>query len=140
MRSRRGDEGARAVIWTARQRIGLTFVTAALMVYLGIRCAANREYVSDLLPEAGPRAAELPERVNANTADAGMLAAIPGMGKLLAERIVAEREAFVAANPGATPYVNLDDLRRVKGMGPATLKKLEPYLVFEGEDRPGTER
>ena len=48
----------------------------------------------------------------------------------MARRIVEEREAFAAANPGVVPYRELDDLQRVKGIGPATLANLEPYLIF----------
>jgi competence protein ComEA len=126
------------MLWTPRQRSALTFLTAGLLAYLLVRYAVNRRYVSDPQAEEGARAVELPERVNPNTADAGVLAAIPVMGKAMAERIVAERETFLAANPGKTAYGKLEDLLRVKGIGPATLKKLEPYLIFAAEHRPAT--
>ncbi len=58
--------------------------------------------------------------VNVNTASAGELQAIPGIGPALAARIIADR-----------PYGSVDDLLRVKGIGPATLEKIRPYVTVE---------
>jgi DNA uptake protein ComE-like DNA-binding protein len=117
----------------------LTFLTAGLLAYLLVRYAVNVRYVSDPQAEEGARATQLPGRVDPNTADAATLSAIPVMGPAMAERIVAEREAFLAANPGKTAYGKLEDLLRVKGIGPATLGNLEPYLIFPAEHRPATQ-
>ncbi|MCY2953353.1 MAG: helix-hairpin-helix domain-containing protein [Planctomycetota bacterium] len=127
------------MLWTPRQRSALTFLTAGLLAYLLVRYAVNRRYVSDPQAEEGARATQLPGRVDPNTADAATLSAIPVMGPAMAERIVAEREAFLAANPGKTAYGKLEDLLRVKGIGPATLGNLEPHLIFPAEDRPATQ-
>lgn len=55
--------------------------------------------------------------VNVNAADAAALDALPGIGVVTAERIVADREAN-------GPYASLDDLDRVPGIGPATVESL----------------
>ncbi len=55
--------------------------------------------------------------VNVNAADAGALEALPGIGPVLAERIVADR----AANG---PFVAIDDLERVSGIGPSLVARL----------------
>jgi len=126
------------MIWTARQRAALTIITAGLLVFLTVRYVRNRAYVPDPQDDEGSRAGQILGRVDPNTADWPTLAALPAIGKFVAERIVAERGAFLAAHPGGVAYAKIEDLLRVKGIGPATLQNLEPYLVFPGEDRPAT--
>jgi len=63
--------------------------------------------------------------VNINTADAGQLRMLPGVGATKAERIVQFR-----AKRGK--FVRIKDLRRVKGFGKKTVDKLEPYLSIKG--------
>lgn len=65
-------------------------------------------------------AAGLPVDLNLATVEA--LQALPGVGPTRAEAIVAER-----ARGG--PFVDVDDLDRVPGIGPATVEKLRPYVV-----------
>jgi competence protein ComEA len=62
-----------------------------------------------------------------NTADASALEALPGVGPARAEAIVADRTR------GA--YRSLADLGRVHGIGPVTLRRAAPWLVF-GEEHP----
>lgn len=47
---------------------------------------------------------------------------LPGVGPALCARIVAARSE--------RPFRNLEDLDRVKGIGPAKLEKLRPHLFF----------
>lgn len=54
--------------------------------------------------------------VNINTASESELDSLPGVGPAMAKRIVAERER--------SPFSSVDDLLRVKGIGPAKLAKL----------------
>ncbi len=56
--------------------------------------------------------------VSLNAADAEDLERLPGVGPVLAARIVADREAN-------GPFVSLDDLGRVSGVGPAILAGLD---------------
>jgi competence protein ComEA len=60
-------------------------------------------------------------QVDVNSADWPELAQLPGIGPVLAQRIVEVRKA-------SGPFKELDDLRRVKGIGAITLKRLAPYL------------
>jgi len=62
-------------------------------------------------------------RVNVNTASAQELQALPGIGPALAQRIVQERTAHGG-------FKNLQDLQRVKGLGPSKTAKLAPYVSF----------
>lgn len=60
--------------------------------------------------------------VDVNRATLAELEAIPGIGHVMAQRIVAHR-----------PYGNVEDLLHVPGIGPATLAKIRPYVTVEDE-------
>ena len=59
-----------------------------------------------------------------NTASAAELDTLPGIGPVLAERIIAERQK--------RPFANVDELRRVSGLGPKRIDAIRP-LVKAGE-------
>jgi competence protein ComEA len=61
-------------------------------------------------------------QVDINQADWPELALLPGVGQVLARRIVVERNEH-------GPYRDLSDLRRVRGIGPKTLDGMRPYLL-----------
>jgi competence protein ComEA len=65
-------------------------------------------------------------KLNLNTASEEQLQLLPTVGPAKAERIVAWR----AKNGG---FKRTADLRRVKGFGYKTFKKLEPYLDIKGD-------
>lgn len=56
--------------------------------------------------------------LNVNTAARDELMTIPGIGEVIANRII-----------GGRPYSSLDDLRNVDGIGPARMEKLRPFLT-----------
>lgn len=58
--------------------------------------------------------------VNVNTASQSELEGLPGIGPAMAKRIIAEREK--------QPFQNVDDLLRVKGIGPAKLAKMRAFV------------
>jgi competence ComEA-like helix-hairpin-helix protein len=80
----------------------------------------------DAIAAAGERRASAwPDmRVDINTATAAELNVLPGLGPMLAERIVADRDQH-------GPFKDVDDLDRVSGIGPAIIDRLEPYVVAE---------
>jgi len=59
--------------------------------------------------------------VDLNQADWPELAQLPSIGPTLARRIVESREAD-------GPFLEIDDLRRVRGIGPKTLDTIRPFL------------
>lgn len=69
---------------------------------------------------------QLTGKLNLNTANEEQLQLLPTVGPAKAERIVAWR----AKNGG---FKRTADLRRVKGFGYKTFKKLEPYLDIKGD-------
>jgi competence protein ComEA len=60
--------------------------------------------------------------IDLNRAGETELANIPGLGPVRAGQIVEERRQ-------RGPYRNVEDLRRVKGIGPATLERIRPFLT-----------
>ncbi|MCO6465533.1 MAG: ComEA family DNA-binding protein [Bradyrhizobiaceae bacterium] len=55
-------------------------------------------------------------KVRINTASRAMLMRLPRVGPAMAEKIIAERER--------RPFTSVEDLTRVKGIGPKTIEKL----------------
>lgn len=67
-----------------------------------------------------PRGLAEGEKINPNTAARDDLLKLPRIGDVTANRIIESR-----------PYVKLEDLDKVEGIGKQTLILLEPYLTFE---------
>ena len=72
-------------------------------------------------PPAGP--------IDLDTATEDALETLPRVGPALARRIVANRDSL-------GPFRSLDGLRRVKGIGPATIALLGPLVTFSRQTRP----
>jgi hypothetical protein len=125
------------MLWTETQRVGLAIIGLAIVVLLTYRLWTNPATIPDPLPAEGDRAMELTGRVDPNTADAATLAALPGIGRSVAARIVEYRDDWNKARSGTRAFQFIDDLKNVKGIGDATARALEPYLVFAA-DRPAT--
>ena len=62
-------------------------------------------------------------RVDVNTADVGALELLPRIGSTLATRIVEHREA-------RGPFARVEDLERVRGIGPKTVERLRDHVAF----------
>jgi competence protein ComEA len=71
---------------------------------------------------AKPAAAASQAPLNLNQATAKQLEALPGVGKVTAEQIVAYRTE-------KGPFASVEDLGKVKGIGPKTLDKLRPLVA-----------
>jgi competence ComEA-like helix-hairpin-helix protein len=62
------------------------------------------------------------EPIDLNSASFEELENLPGIGKILAQRIIEHRDP---------PYQSVDDLKRVKGISSSLIEKLRPYLSVE---------
>lgn len=105
----------------------LTLLFAALSAALfftgrpqseGYTVTAQRGDDSPRQPESCP--------LNINTATAGQLETLDGIGQVLAQRIVDYRNAN-------GPFASVDDLLEVNGIGPGVLETIRPQITTEEE-------
>lgn len=84
--------------------------------------AAPSDFAKVVAPRlsAGARALRDGGRIDVNTASEGDLQLLPRIGPALASRIVEAR-----------PFGAVDDLVRVRGIGPRTLERLRHLVVAE---------
>lgn len=83
------------------------------------------------IPGAGassPPASGSVKRIDLDTAPPEEIERLPRVGPALARRIAANRDSL-------GPFGSLSGLRRVKGMGPATIERLEHLVTFSGQTR-----
>ncbi len=60
-------------------------------------------------------------KVNINTASSSVLQRLPGVGPATAQKIIEERRM--------RPFTNIEDIQRVKGIGPKKYEKLRPFIT-----------
>ncbi len=92
----------------------------------GIRLEVER--LTRHVAAAAVEPADEPARLSINDAEAAQLARLPGVGSVLAARIISHRQ-----NHG--PFSSLEQLLDVPGIGPATLAKIRPYLTTSQPDQ-----
>ncbi len=91
--------------------------------------AAPRSFAASAAPasshaaQAASQADPQPGEVNLNAAGEAELQTLPGIGPVLAERIVRYREEN-------GPFATVDDLTGVKGIGEKKLEALRPYVTI----------
>jgi competence protein ComEA len=73
---------------------------------------------------SGSRKAPAAQSVNVNSASREELMTLPGVGPVLADRILADRGAN-------GPFRSVSDLKRVKGIKDKVLEKLLPYVTVD---------
>jgi competence protein ComEA len=67
--------------------------------------------------------------IDVNVASTAELESIPGIGPTRAAAIVADRDHL-------GPFPDVDALERVKGIGPATVEAIRPYVVAGRTETP----
>ena len=80
---------------------------------------------SDIQPKTPGRV------IDPNLASQADLETLPGIGPVLAQRIIDYRRAH-------GPYKKIADLRKVSGIGPKKLEKLRPYVVITSQRPPAS--
>ncbi len=80
-------------------------------------------------PAAKSPAATLDRRININTASKAELETLPRIGPAMADRIIEERTL-------RGPFARVEDLNRVRGIGPKTIDRLRPHISVR-DDAPG---
>jgi competence protein ComEA len=89
--------------------------------------AARRKPAMDKAGEAA-RALVNGGQMDINTASCGELEMLPGIGPALASRIVSFREEYGA-------FRSVDELTRIRGIGPMTLARARPMLTVGKEEK-----
>ena len=108
---------------TRQERMAVLFVAGLLILGAGIGILIKHDPAwtkAGRIEDANP----VSLRVNINSAPEDELIKVPGIGPVTAASIVSYRLAN-------GPFQNLDELDRVKGIGPSRLSGLKQYLVLE---------
>lgn len=117
------DEGL-FLQWTPRDRWFLTVLAVVILVLLGIQFARLAGWGLRPLEVVRPEDRKYEFQIDVNTASWVEWMQLEGIGETTARKIVADREAN-------GPFKSVDDVQRVKGIGPATLEKMRRWLVRE---------
>ncbi|HAL61824.1 MAG TPA: competence protein ComEA, partial [Chloroflexi bacterium] len=75
-----------------------------------------------LPPPSGSSGGQAGGKININTASAAELETLPGIGPVLAQRVVDYREAN-------GPFAAIEDIKNVRGIGEATFEEIKE-LIF----------
>ncbi|MDZ4754855.1 MAG: helix-hairpin-helix domain-containing protein [Phycisphaerae bacterium] len=97
-------------------RAGIIVLALATVVLAAIAWRA--------MPRGAEAAGEIltGRQINVNRATRDELSLLPSIGPALADRIIEDRVA-------RGPFVSLDDLGRVRGVGPATIAAIAPHAT-----------
>lgn len=109
-------------VWTQSSAFGMAIL---LCVVIGAFLS-----VSHISKRVAPCVVVVEDRINPNEAPAASLVRLPGIGPSKAAAIIRYRldtGREIAFKTGA-------DMENVDGIGPATVRKIEPYLYFERAD------
>jgi competence protein ComEA len=86
----------------------------------GINDGADLSHVE--LTVAAPEDDENTQKVNINRAEAGLLAALPGVGEVRAQAIIDYRQEH-------GPFRDIDELLKVDGFGEVTCERIRSYIT-----------
>jgi competence protein ComEA len=114
---------------------GLSYVTGIVVCALALAAvpaaAQDKPAAARGVRAAAPTAAN---PVNLNTATAAQIAALPGIGEKVAQRIVEHRQKTGG-------FKKIEELMNVKGIGEKSFLKLKPLItVGDKPDRSGSKQ
>lgn len=91
-----------------------------LLCDAGIETDADLSHIQIYVPREGDKQSS--QKIDVNRADPWLLEVLPGIGEVLAQRIVDYR-----SDHGS--FRTIQDLLQVEGIGPATFDKIEDYIT-----------
>lgn len=100
----------------------LLFIVLAGTVVAAVRSVPQPSPIKVVQARYSTTAAQ-PLMINVNTADKEELIRLPGVGEVIAERIMEYREEH-------GDFKAVEDLLNVKGIGEKTLEELKPYITI----------
>lgn len=103
--------------------VALGILAVLLLACVVLRFYAGRPADAAALSPAALPAASHYDLMDLNTASAEELTALPGIGEILAERIVRQREEN-------GPFLTREDVLAVSGIGEKTYEAMEPFITY----------
>jgi competence protein ComEA len=120
-RSETGNNRGQEAVQSLGFLVGLCACVVAAMLFAG---AALHRVVGF------PRSPSI-ARINPNNASASSLARLPGVGATRARAIVDFRDDVRTRKGRCEAFRCAEDLAQVKGIGPATVETMRPWLQFD---------
>jgi competence protein ComEA len=114
-------------------RLVLVVVTTLGLILAGMHWARLSGWGLKPIEIDRPAEQQFEYRLDANTATWVEWMQLPGIGETLARRIIDDRDTN-------GPFRTVEDISRVKGIGPKTLEKLRPWLTVTPMDDEGMRR
>lgn len=106
-----------------------------VIVLLGVAVGGYRWATTERLGGGAGEVAAGAFRPDPNTATAEELEVVPGIGRTRAQALVAYRERRRGEGV-VVVFAGPDDLRKVRGFGPATADRAGEFLSFPGSREP----
>ena len=97
-------------------------VTDGELILVGVTATAGRRAAPDRRRARRRRPAGAPDRLNLNTATLAQLDTLPGVGPVLAQRILNHRDQHGG-------FRSVGDLRQVEGIGDARYEQLKDLVT-----------
>lgn len=92
----------------------------ALLLDTGVEPDADLSHIKIYVPREGEE--QSPQKIDINQAEPWLLEVLPGIGEVLAQRIVDYRS-------GNGPFKRIADLLKVSGIGEGTFEKIKDYIT-----------
>ncbi len=107
-----------------------TIKSFAFIIAISVSVIFSTAFSLSLTPERLSQVC-LDGKINPNTAANSSLVRLPGIGVGRAAAIVDFRSDFNKNNDGQAAFRDLEDLRKVKGIGPKTAETISQWLKFD---------
>ena len=107
-----------------RDQVLLAVVSAVALAFMAAYCWRTSHWGAEPIELERQPQHEYDFKIDLNTATWVEWSQLPGIGPVLAHRIVDEREQN-------GPFRDIDDLHRVKGIGPKRIDAMRPYIRVE---------
>ncbi len=91
-----------------------------LLLDAGVESDANLSHIEIYVPREGEE--QSAQKIDINRAESWLLEALPGIGEVLAQRIVDYRDEN-------GPFKRIEDLLKVNGIGPATFEQIKDFIT-----------
>ncbi len=124
--------------WTHRHQIGLAMLTFCLLVFLAVQLWRHPVRLGSPVKQSHMRHAVLQNRIDLNTATWASIVRLPGVGSGRADRILAYRTRQLKLHPDVLVFRNIQDVRKVPGIGRKISLELLPFLRFPKPPTVGT--